>query len=137
MGRISFSASLLPGNLNTPTRLLPFTIVIDYGPSLHETATLVLMSLYKQLADSNEIRLLYLLAGRKGEPIECTIKHHLFSSELTYEALSYEWGKSDKDLAPIQLDHSKQYVRENLWQALHHIRSEQQPRILWVDALCS
>jgi hypothetical protein len=94
------------------------------------------MSIYNQLADANEIRLLYLHCGRKGEPIECTIKHHLFSSELAYEALSYEWGKSDQDLAPIQLDHNTHHVRKNLWQALHHLRSEEQPRIFWVDALC-
>ncbi|PMD29254.1 HET-domain-containing protein, partial [Hyaloscypha variabilis F] len=94
------------------------------------------MSIYNQLADANEIRLLYLHCGRKGEPIECTIKHHLFSSKLAYEALSYEWGKSDRDVAPIQLNHSTHHVRKNLWQALQHLRSKERPRIFWVDALC-
>jgi hypothetical protein len=52
-----------------------------------------------------------------------------------YEALSYEWGFL-KSASFIVLGGRRTQVRENLYQALIHLRHPENARTLWVDALC-
>jgi hypothetical protein len=67
-------------------------------------------------------------------------------AEVDYEALSYEWGAVneesnhhisviDPDTAPGEGVASLS-IRENLFQALKHIRYVDKSRRLWVDAIC-
>jgi Heterokaryon incompatibility protein (HET) len=65
-----------------------------------------------------------------------------------YEALSYTWGnpKTSRNMHPlspnadqvysIRLGDGCAYIKYNLEAALQHLRSETQPRTLWIDALC-
>jgi hypothetical protein len=88
----------------------------------------------------SEVRLLKLLPGRFGSRI-----HVLFEvktlTELSvpwYEALSYAWGSSD-NLVDIYIGTSDDYVvsvTQNLACALQHLRYADQPRTLWIDAIC-
>jgi len=55
--------------------------------------------------------------------------------EVAYTALSYEWGDLSNE-KEIILQGQRFPVRENLWCALLHLRTETQPQVLWVDAIC-
>ncbi|PVH67327.1 heterokaryon incompatibility, partial [Cadophora sp. DSE1049] len=51
-----------------------------------------------------------------------------------YEALSYEWGDAKTTWA-IVLNGKRKLIRENLYQALLHLRNQDTIRTLWIDAL--
>jgi len=91
-------------------------------------------AVYLPLADSNEIRLLYLQPGKGSDTIKCSIQNTALPSSPPYEALSYMWGP--KVYKIIELDGKPFSVTENLWQALTHLRYEDDLRTLWVDAIC-
>jgi hypothetical protein len=94
--------------------------------------------LYPPLASfANEIRLLRLEPRSRTETIACTLSHvdlHDPQHPPLYEALSYMWGP--KNVKAIELNGQSCEIRENLWQALSYLRLQDQPRILWIDALC-
>jgi hypothetical protein len=92
-------------------------------------------SLYSDLQDSDEFRLLYLQPGSRGEMIKCTMKHAKFSEKPTYEALSYVWGPENV-IQPIVINGYNVYVRQNMWLAMQHLRSDTEVRVLWIDATC-
>jgi hypothetical protein len=91
--------------------------------------------LYQTLADTNEIRLLHLQPGTINKPVICQLVHSTFLDKLQYEALSYMWGSKESPLQ-IELNGRIVEVRNNLWQALSHLRHPQTTRILWIDDLC-
>ena len=88
--------------------------------------------------DGPSIRLLQLLEGSFTDEIRCEVfegwigrpDHH-----MPYEALSYTWGSSGK-ISQILVNDQVMLVTPNLYSALQHIRSEDQDRVLWVDAIC-
>ncbi len=90
---------------------------------------------YSPLADSDEIRLLALEPASRFRTIKCSTIHATLSDKPRYEALSYMWGPS-QPMRLIELDGKLYGVRENLWHALVHLRSEEEERILWIDAVC-
>ncbi|KAG7112547.1 Heterokaryon incompatibility protein 6 like [Verticillium longisporum] len=62
-----------------------------------------------------------------------------------FEALSYTWGSADdsecvkvipRDHCPSQSSFRALQIRRNLASALRHLRYENRPRMLWVDAIC-
>ncbi|EGY23525.1 uncharacterized protein VDAG_04963 [Verticillium dahliae VdLs.17] len=62
-----------------------------------------------------------------------------------FEALSYTWGSADdlecvkvipRDHCPSQSSFRALHIRRNLASALRHLRYENRPRMLWVDAIC-
>jgi hypothetical protein len=59
--------------------------------------------------------------------------------QLKYEALSYTWGL-DNDQITIQVlcpgKKTSLTIRENLHDALKHLRNEADSRMLWIDAIC-
>ena len=67
--------------------------------------------------------------------IKCTIKHAKFSESPTYEALSYVWGPENV-IQPIVINGYNVYVRQNMWLAMQHLRSDTEVRVLWIDATC-
>jgi hypothetical protein len=91
--------------------------------------------LYQTLADVDEIRLLHLQPGATNEPLICQLLNSTLFDKPQYEALSYMWGRKESPLQ-IELSGSIVEVRNNLWQALNHLRHAQTTRILWIDALC-
>ncbi|KAH8594517.1 heterokaryon incompatibility protein-domain-containing protein [Bisporella sp. PMI_857] len=83
-----------------------------------------------------QIRLIELLPGARGSPINCKIVHSgLDSASEQYECLSYVWGPP---LIPqsISMNGTTIDVRQNLRAALEAIRDEVKPRTIWIDALC-
>jgi hypothetical protein len=89
---------------------------------------------------SQEIRVTTLLPGVRDGPIECILQsQHLNDPSLEFEALSYEWGELDPTHSKhsILLDGKPFSVRENLWEALHHLCDQRKQRRLWIDAICS
>jgi hypothetical protein len=67
--------------------------------------------------------------------IKCTLKHAKFSEKPTYEALSYVWGPENV-IHPIVINGYNVYVRQNMWLAMQHLRSDTEVRVLWIDATC-
>jgi len=109
---------------------------------------------YTPLLD-DEIRLLCLHPASFGDPLSCSLKivpmKKLTTTLHEFQALSYAWG-NDPPSYPVSLGdlpksgecsstaastQSYTYlVRENLYQALQHIRLTDDYLWIWVDALC-
>ncbi|RDW81886.1 hypothetical protein BP6252_02998 [Coleophoma cylindrospora] len=92
-------------------------------------------NIYKPLAATNEIRLLYLQPQSWNEGVICEMRHVKLSDRPHYEALSYMWG-SQKEKSTIILDSQGFRVGQNLELALDHLKLAKEPRVLWIDALC-
>lgn len=90
-----------------------------------------------------EIRVVILRPGIKSSPIECYLEHVSTKKEArkgkkarpSYKALSYTWG-SPEIHKTIFLNGIEVQVRENLWQALYHLRLPDTELCLWIDAIC-
>lgn len=86
-----------------------------------------------------ELRLAVLYPGKKYESVHCDVitvtPDLLLEYDISYEALSYCWGKGDarKTIFVGGLSHQ---VTPNLEHALRHLRRRKEKRILWIDALC-
>lgn len=94
----------------------------------------------------NEIRLLILEPGTGSSAVSAELVHSSIGSTPCYEALSYTWGDSatktiDLGTQQRRTQHvlragSRRFqVTVNLEPALRHLRLENRPRVLWVDAI--
>ncbi|KAI1408958.1 heterokaryon incompatibility protein-domain-containing protein [Hypoxylon sp. FL1857] len=99
-----------------------------------------------------EIRVLVLLPGQAGEPLEGHLLSKIFDPPKRaprFEALSYAWGaqldaeevsviNKSKSLPRISCVQSPGSVSigQNLAIALHHLRLKDKPRTLWCDSIC-
>ena len=99
-----------------------------------------------------QIRLMTLFPGSFDDPIFLSIRKKLLTKTQIpdFEALSYAWGDaSDRQDVFVQkrtkLAATGTYpssrrttlsITSNLSQALRYIRYKEQPRVLWVDAVC-
>lgn len=89
----------------------------------------------KLVAERSEVRLLSLHPGSWDDGIQCDIKHASLDSNPDYEALSYTWGELT-DLRSITMGGHIVEVRSNLEIALRYLRSQNETRTLWIDAVC-
>lgn len=93
--------------------------------------------------DAYEIRLLTLHPGPPDAELRISLDNnelyrHTFPPKvLKYDALSYCWRSRD-DLGHVFIDRSKQPfpVTRSLAEALSHLRNVDEPRYLWIDAIC-
>jgi hypothetical protein len=93
--------------------------------------------------EQSQLRIPTLLPGNFEDPLTGLLTHQQFlpaNSEVPkYEALSYVWGdQTDTEPMAISQDH---YQKDKLIgpyfaTALRHLRQQDQPRDLWIDALC-
>jgi hypothetical protein len=87
----------------------------------------------------HKTRLLTLHPGLEAASIHVELQHVTIEGDNIpdYEALSYVWG-SIEDPIPIQvgLEGMHILITRNLFEALIHLRYVEQPRVLWVDAIC-
>lgn len=92
---------------------------------------------YEEELDSaaGQIRMLTILPGSVGDPINCTLDVQLLSDNPVEETLSYVWG-SYISKEEIQVNSRAMDVTSNLFEALSGLRHVDQPRRIWVDALC-
>ena len=84
------------------------------------------------------IRLLSVAAGSDGDEIECLLlDSDLAVAANTFEALSYVWGDASEEAQKsIKVNGSVFKVGTTLHSALVHLRSREDSRVLWVDAIC-
>jgi hypothetical protein len=67
--------------------------------------------------------------------LHCDILHVRLQENLLYEALSYAWGPQ---IFPETIKVGREnylMITSNLASALKHLRSKDQIRILWIDAI--
>ncbi|KAH3956880.1 hypothetical protein HBH64_240440 [Parastagonospora nodorum] len=92
---------------------------------------------YTKLAHTDSIRLVELLPGDVGSPLACNIVDARKNNEPKYEALSYAWGEPTMSHTVRELaSQATLHITSNLSQALHAIRYENTPRVIWIDAIC-
>ena len=93
---------------------------------------------YDELSDPREIRLLHLLPGSDSETIRCNLSIHLLdhlSHRQSYEALSYEWGVPGQS-SFVEVNGRRHRIQRNLFAFLKVLRSTNDVRVLWADAIC-
>lgn len=65
----------------------------------------------------------------------CDLAEVTLNSHPDYEAISYVWGNPSNQV-PIYLEDAESRVTANLALALRYLRLKDEPRTLWVDAIC-
>ncbi|KAL8668853.1 MAG: hypothetical protein Q9168_006532 [Polycauliona sp. 1 TL-2023] len=94
--------------------------------------------------EAKSTRLLSLLPGSFHDEIHVSLGIMYLDEKPVYEALSYTWGSTDNPVR-ISVDVPTYTisalgghldVTQNLAVALRYLRSETQPRDLWIDAIC-
>ncbi|GAW11419.1 hypothetical protein ANO14919_007640 [Xylariales sp. No.14919] len=96
-------------------------------------------SIYQPLQDRDEIRILELLphGGSTDTPISVRFQHVKLSQRPPFEALSYTWGDQSTQHPVIVNDSGDTVaVGSNCISALLSLRQADEPRRLWIDALC-
>ncbi|KAJ8124511.1 hypothetical protein O1611_g9130 [Lasiodiplodia mahajangana] len=91
---------------------------------------------YRQLdLKSSAFRLVQLFNGVKDEEIQCELIYTtLDANAISYEAVSYTWGSSDRT-CNIKVEGRNLRVTSNLWNLLRDIRQAEGDRYLWIDAI--
>ncbi|KAI1426828.1 heterokaryon incompatibility protein-domain-containing protein [Xylaria sp. FL1777] len=89
------------------------------------------------VSSTSIIRLLEVHAGRANQPVFCTLKVANLSRADTYsyEALSYYWGHIDTSEI-IYINQEGFRVSTTLFRAICHLRTGDNPRTVWIDAIC-
>jgi hypothetical protein len=100
--------------------------------------------IYTKIGKS-QLRILELLPGDPGEPVAVKLQLAELSGntavrpntkrQIAYEAVSYCWGKADSFYV-VSCDGISFPVRKNLYMGLQRLRAQNEPRTLWIDALC-
>ncbi|KAI1276539.1 heterokaryon incompatibility protein-domain-containing protein [Xylaria sp. FL0933] len=90
---------------------------------------------YSELNREDDIRILQLLPGQAGDPIQIQVQHVSMSTEHEYAAISYAWGNR-MALRSVFCEGKFIQVPINLSRALTHLRHTSHPIPLWVDAIC-
>jgi len=92
---------------------------------------------YSPLRDIHEcIRLLRILPGRHENEVECQLDEVETESCPPFEALSYVWGARSPNDPIIKVDNSNFQVTRNCYDATVHLRRTENPRVVWIDAIC-
>ncbi|KAK0613702.1 heterokaryon incompatibility protein-domain-containing protein, partial [Immersiella caudata] len=87
-------------------------------------------------SQQKQIRILSLAPHRqKLSPLAGDLLTVSLLDKPRYDALSYAWGDVESSLA-LTLNGSRLHIRRNLENALRHLRLPDEPRFLWIDALC-
>lgn len=90
---------------------------------------------YSSFSEKNSIRVLELHPGARQESISFNLRVESIDSPGSYEALSYTWG-NDAPTCKVFCNGRSLLIRPNLMQALQRLRKQNEPRRLWIDALC-
>jgi len=93
---------------------------------------------YSALEDRHNIRLLRLLPGRPEDTISCECVHFPLctgSETYPYIAISYTWGNSSRNHL-ILLNNRRYYTTESAIEVLLHVRSQNEIKTIWIDAIC-
>lgn len=89
---------------------------------------------------STQIRLLQLLPGKRRSQISVTIETVPVGRDKDvprFTALSYHWGpEGNESFIHVSGTDQTIAVRQNLFEALYHLRDSKTPCRLWIDAIC-
>ena len=93
---------------------------------------------YQPIPTKRQIRLIELYPENQSATLHC----HIFLASVDkipeYEAVSYAWGDPEHTACIECNSNQKQlYMLYNLGVALQDLRRKDEPRILWVDAICT
>jgi hypothetical protein len=94
---------------------------------------------YDPLADADSIRLLFIQpAPRCDGDLQCNMIHTTLSTSGHFTALSYVWGplQTRGQRRTIWVDRKPVLIGPNLYDALFHLRNEEEPILIWADAIC-
>ncbi|KAI1142652.1 heterokaryon incompatibility protein-domain-containing protein [Hypoxylon sp. FL0543] len=104
-------------------------------PWIEETGTSFQYTPLSTADDS--IRLLELEPALSPEdPIRCKLIHAKRNRNHQYEILSCDWQGVTTAQVPISLDGRTLDVPSEIWAALQRVRLQEQPRLIWTDAIC-
>ncbi|ORX98068.1 heterokaryon incompatibility protein-domain-containing protein, partial [Clohesyomyces aquaticus] len=82
------------------------------------------------------LRLVRILRSPEDSNIVCELSHTtLVACRRKFAAFSYVWDDPNFT-QPITINDVSFEVTTNLYTALRRLRSENEPRVLWVDAIC-
>lgn len=90
---------------------------------------------YQPLSDPRNFRTLYVEPGAPGSRIHASLHESRLDDGVKYLALSYVWG-SRQIVAYVLVEDCYSLVTGNLYAALQHLRSEQEPLYIWIDQIC-
>jgi len=90
---------------------------------------------YSRLSEGERARILILEPGEFGDNLKGRLKHVRSLQNHDYEALSYVWGETS-GTHMMSCSGMKIQITANLDAALRRLRFRDQPRLLWVDAIC-
>ena len=91
---------------------------------------------YQKPIGKDSFRVLLLEPGQhKLQPIRCSLLKCDFSSNTTYEAISYAWG-DENSKKTICCNGTNMNVTEDLDLCLKALRSDSETRCLWIDQIC-
>ncbi|KAI0117829.1 ankyrin and HET domain-containing protein [Nemania sp. FL0031] len=97
-------------------------------------------NVFQPLNRPSEIRLLYLDAAKPTAPLTGRLEHTTLTEGINFEALSYEWGCSNRDSKITLQGGSSLLITRSLYDALQDLRYDSRrsssPRVLWADAIC-
>lgn len=85
--------------------------------------------------EADEVRLLELQPGARGDKIRCILSIVRLSETPEYEALSYVWGNKDETF-DVFLNGQTFSALKSLRICLRELRRQDGPRILWIDSFC-
>jgi hypothetical protein len=94
-------------------------------------------TIYSTSSSDHEIRLLNILpSGSAPESlVACELREYNTDACPTYEALSYCWGDSSEQRT-VLCNGQTHSITASLYDALSRLRHEDEPRLVWADALC-
>ncbi|KAI8953105.1 hypothetical protein F4801DRAFT_588491 [Xylaria longipes] len=93
-------------------------------------------SLYRPLEGDLPIRLLVIHPGTFDEPLKTElVPTTLDEAQGSYDATSYTWG-SPENPELIRCGHSQLWVQRNAFNMMLNLRRPDQPRSVWIDAVC-
>ncbi|RYP87396.1 hypothetical protein DL769_000492 [Monosporascus sp. CRB-8-3] len=112
---------------------------LSCGASNADPATHDKASLYKDIRQRTELRLLSVKKGEFGDEVHCLLIHCEVEKPPDYEAISYTWADesgNDTESRTIYISSSPFAVTVNCEAALKRVRMPGRARTIWIDAVC-
>ncbi|KAK5657901.1 hypothetical protein OQA88_2450 [Cercophora sp. LCS_1] len=94
-----------------------------------------LKNFYHTLNGPSDIRVLTVLPGLRGQPVECLLDTTLLETAGEYTSLSYMWG-DPRERRTLFLNNNLWLVSRGVGDSLDRIRHVSESRRVWIDSLC-
>ena len=96
---------------------------------------------YRQLeSKKGETRILHILPAifQSAEEVHCELVYYCLAIIRNMKALFYTWGTLEPEIGScIRLNSQRFQVYENLFAAFLRLRSRLNPRLIWIDGVCT